>query len=160
MKQIRIRDPQWKKFVSGTRDKHPGSASLYLPLVSWDGRARSSRGGQRRSWGDRARPPHAAPPTGSPTVDWLINTLLWTILAQWFRKILHMNCNFLAVCGSEAGSAGSVYVLGPPGSGSSSTRNGFGSFNYQAKIVRNSYWFLYGVLSLKNYVIVASKSNR
>ncbi len=26
--EIRIRDPGWKKFGSGIRDKHPGSATL------------------------------------------------------------------------------------------------------------------------------------
>ena len=28
METVRIRDPGWKKVVSGIRDKHPGSATL------------------------------------------------------------------------------------------------------------------------------------
>jgi hypothetical protein len=31
---MRMRDPRWKKFGSGIRDKHPGSATLYKkPLL-------------------------------------------------------------------------------------------------------------------------------
>ncbi len=59
------------------------------------------------------------------------------------------------------------YVFGPPGSGSIRTRYGFGSgsFNHQAKLVRNTliptlFWLLYDFLSVKNYVNVASKSNK
>jgi hypothetical protein len=29
MEKIRIRDPGWKKFRSGIRNKHPGSATLF-----------------------------------------------------------------------------------------------------------------------------------
>jgi hypothetical protein len=59
-------------------------------------------------------------------------------------------------------------VFGPPGSGSESTsqRYGSGSFYHHAKIVRktflDSYYFvtLFDFLSLKNDVNVASKSNK
>ncbi len=32
METVRIRDPGWKKVVSGIRDKHPGSATLLTVL--------------------------------------------------------------------------------------------------------------------------------
>jgi hypothetical protein len=31
--KVRIRDPGWKKFGSGIRDEHPGSASLAMTNV-------------------------------------------------------------------------------------------------------------------------------
>ncbi len=57
------------------------------------------------------------------------------------------------------------YLFGPPGSGSNSTRSGSGSFYHQAKIVRKTFipavlFLLYNLLSLKNNVNVASKSNK
>jgi hypothetical protein len=35
MEKIRIRDPGWKKFGSGIRDKHPGSATLVPIFLSF-----------------------------------------------------------------------------------------------------------------------------
>jgi hypothetical protein len=32
METVRIRDPGWKKVGSGARDKHPGSATLGIPV--------------------------------------------------------------------------------------------------------------------------------
>ncbi len=32
---MRIRGPGWKKFGSRIRDKHPGSATLHLPILYW-----------------------------------------------------------------------------------------------------------------------------
>jgi hypothetical protein len=34
IENIRIRDPGWKKFGSGIRDKHPGSATLVFGVFS------------------------------------------------------------------------------------------------------------------------------
>ncbi len=34
---VRIRDPGWKKVGSGIRDKHPGSATLYIFIISVGG---------------------------------------------------------------------------------------------------------------------------
>ncbi len=68
-----------------------------------------------------------------------------------------------------AGSVGDpdLYVFGPPGSGSISTKSGSGSrsFYHQAYIVRKTLIstvlrVLYDFLSLKNDVNVASKSNK
>jgi hypothetical protein len=57
------------------------------------------------------------------------------------------------------------YVFGPPGSGSSSQRNGSGSFYHQAKIIRKTLisavlWLLFDFFSLKNDVNVTSKGNK
>ncbi len=63
------------------------------------------------------------------------------------------------------------YVFGPPGSGSGSISQRYGSgygsgfFYHQAKIVRKpliptSLWRLFDLLSLKNDVNVPSKSNK
>jgi hypothetical protein len=35
METVRIRDPGWKKVGSGIRDKHPGSATLFLQLCGF-----------------------------------------------------------------------------------------------------------------------------
>jgi hypothetical protein len=35
METVRIRDPGWKKVESGIRDKHPGSATLFLIFPSF-----------------------------------------------------------------------------------------------------------------------------
>jgi hypothetical protein len=32
METVRIQDPGWKKVGSGIRDKHPGSATLQIPI--------------------------------------------------------------------------------------------------------------------------------
>jgi hypothetical protein len=37
MEKIRIRDPGWKKVGSGIWDKHPGSATLAVPVQSIGG---------------------------------------------------------------------------------------------------------------------------
>ncbi len=33
METVWIRDPEWKKFGSGIRDKHPGSATLVFSII-------------------------------------------------------------------------------------------------------------------------------
>jgi hypothetical protein len=51
---MRIRDPGWKKFCSGIRNKHPGSSTLPLPgNDSWIGEGCLEQVGEDKDKEDR-----------------------------------------------------------------------------------------------------------